>query len=147
MPQSLSLVLIHIVFSTMDRRPLIPNEILPEFHAYLATAARNNDCECYRVGGVADHVHFAVRLSRTTTIAKLVEQLKSNSSKWMKTKFPNFAWQNGYSTFSVGPTDLDALLHYIDTQEEHHKKYDFQHELLALLNKYGVEYDERYLWD
>src|SRR5258708_2299257 len=131
MPQSLSFLLIHIVFSTKDRAPLLNPEIRPDLHSYLATITRNAGCECYRVGGVADHVHLAIRLSRTTTIAHLVEELKTSSSKWLKTQSPalaRFAWQNGYGAFSVGPSDLEALRKYIDTQEEHHRTQTFQEE-------------------
>jgi REP element-mobilizing transposase RayT len=102
------------------------------------------------VGGVADHVHLAIRLSRTTNVAEIVEQLKSSSSKWIKTQSPElskFAWQRGYGAFSVGPTDLGALVGYIDGQEIHHQKQPFQDEFRAFLKKYGMEFDERYLWD
>lgn len=122
----------------------------PALHAYLATVARNVDCECSRVGGVADHVHLAVRLSRTITMAQLIEELKTSSSKWLKTQSPAlaaFAWQRGYGAFSVGPSDLNALLHYIDNQEEHHRTRTFQDEYRAFLKKYGIEYDGRYVWD
>ena len=116
MPQSLSYLLTHIVFSTKDRAPVLDVTVRPALHAYLATVARNVDCECFRVGGVADHVHLAVRLSRTITMAQLIEELKTSSSKWLKTQSPAlaaFAWQRGYGAFSVGPSDLNALLHYI----------------------------------
>jgi putative transposase len=150
MPQSLSYLLTHIVFSTKDRAPVLDATVRPALHAYLATVARNADCECFRVGGVADHVHLAVRLSRTITMAQLIEELKTSSSKWLKTQSPAlaaFAWQRGYGAFSVGPSDLNALLHYIDNQEEHHKKRSFQDEYRAFLMKYGIEFDERYVWD
>ena len=150
MPQSLSYLLTHIVFSTKDRAPVLDVAVRPALHAYLATVARNVDCECFRVGGVADHVHLAVRLSRTITMAQLIEELKTSSSKWLKTQSPAlaaFAWQRGYGAFSVGPSDLNALLHYIDPQEEHHKTRSFQDEYRAFLKKYGIEYDERYVWD
>lgn len=150
MPQSLSYLLTHIVFSTKDRAPVLDPVVSPALHAYLATVARNVDCECFRVGGVADHVHLAVRISRTITMAKLIEELKTSSSKWIKTQSPSlatFAWQRGYGAFSVGPSDLDALLHYIDTQEEHHRTHTFQDEYRAFLKKYGIDYDERYVWD
>ena len=150
MPQSLSYLLIHIVFSTKDRAPILDASILPDLHAYLATVARNADCECYRVGGVADHVHLAIRISRTITMAQLVEELKTSSSKWLKTQSPTlarFAWQRGYGAFSVGPSDLEALRNYIDTQEEHHRTHTFQEEYRAFLKRYGVEFDERYVWD
>lgn len=150
MPQSLSYLLTHIVFSTKDRNPVLDATVRPALHAYLATVARNVDCECFRVGGVADHVHLAVRLSRTITMAQLIEELKTSSSKWLKTQSPaltTFSWQRGYGAFSVGPSDLNALLHYIDTQEEHHKTRTFQDEYRAFLKKYGIDFDERYVWD
>jgi putative transposase len=129
MPQSLALVIVHLVFSTKDRRPLLGEAVRPSLHAYVATVARNAGCECYRVGGVADHVHLAVRLPRTLTIAAAVEELKTSSSKWLKMQSPGlaaFAWQRGYGAFSVSPADLDALRVYIDSQEEHHRVKTFQ---------------------
>lgn len=150
MPQSLSFLLVHVVFSTKERAPLLSAEIRPALHAYLATVARNVDCECFRAGGVADHVHLAIRLARTVTVANLVETLKTSSSKWVKTQSPAlaaFAWQRGYGAFSAGPSDRDALFHYIDGQEEHHRTRTFQDEYRTFLKKYGIEYDERYVWD
>lgn len=150
MPQSLSYLLTHIVFSTKDRDPVLDATVRPALYAYLATVARNMDCECFHVGGVADHVHLAVRLSRTITMAQLIGKLKTSSSKWLKTQSPAlaaFAWQRGYGAFSVGPSDINALLHYIDTQEEHHRTRTFQDEYRDFLKKYGIEYDERYVWD
>jgi REP element-mobilizing transposase RayT len=150
MPQSLALVIVHLVFSTKDRQPLLGASVRPSLHAYLATVARNIGCECYRVGGVADHVHLAVQLPRTLTIAGVVEELKTSSSKWLKTQATGlaaFAWQRGYGAFSVSPSDLDALRSYIDSQEEHHRVKTFQEEYRALLVKSAVEFDERYVWD
>jgi putative transposase len=150
MPQSLSLVVVHIIFSTKDRFPCLDPSTRPRLHAYLATVARNSKCEGYRVGGTGDHVHLAVRLSRTTTIAGLIEELKTSSSKWLKMQRPElrrFAWQRGYGAFSVGQNELEDLVTYIANQEEHHKVRTFQEEYLALLKKYGVQYDERYVWD
>jgi putative transposase len=150
MPQSLSLVIVHIIFSTDGRKPVLEHPMRHDLHAYLAARAREAGCECYCVGGVSDHVHVAVRLSRTVTIAKLVEDLKTASSKWLKAQSPNlkaFSWQNGYGAFSVGPSDLPALRRYIEGQEGHHEKHSFQDELRGFLKKYGVEHDERHLWD
>jgi len=147
MPQSLSLVIVHVVFSTKDRSNVLDKDIARELYLYLATIARNNDCECFRAGGTSNHVHLALRLSRTITLAKLIEDLKTSSSKWLKSRLPNFSWQRGYGAFSVGPSDLPALLAYIDTQEEHHRKHSFEDGFCALLKKYGVEHDERYMWD
>ena len=150
MPQSLDKVLLHLVFSTKDRFPCLGASVRPALHAYLATVSRNAGCECPRAGGVADHVHLAIQFPRTMTIAVLVEELKTASSKWLKTQAPElsgFAWQRGYGVFSVGPSDLDALLAYIDRQEEHHRTRTFQDEYRAFLTKYRVEYDEWYAWD
>jgi len=150
MPQSLSFVLVHLIFSTKDRRPLLVESVRPALYAYLATVVRNVGCECYRVGGIEDHVHLAVRLFRTVNIAELVEQIKSSSSKWLKTQSPTlskFAWQRGYAEFSVSPMDMGALVEYIAGQEDHHRKSSFQDELRSFLKRYGVECDERYLWD
>jgi putative transposase len=150
MPESLSLVVMHIIFSTKERRPFLNPETRPKLHAYLATVARNAGCECYRAGGVADHVHLAIRLSRTLTIAKLVENLKTSSSKWLKTEsadLKTFSWQRGYGCFSVGPADLDSVCAYIDNQPEHHRTRTFQDELRMFLKKYGLEYNEAYVWD
>jgi REP element-mobilizing transposase RayT len=150
MPLSLAFILVHVIFSTKDRNPVLQDPVRVELHAYLATVARNAGCECYRVGGVADHVHLAIRLSRSLDIAKLVAELKASSSKWLKTQSPSlakFPWQRGYGAFSVGPADLDVLVGYIDAQEAHHAKHSFQDEFRAFLRKYGVEFDEQYLWD
>ncbi|MBE2282017.1 MAG: IS200/IS605 family transposase [Prosthecobacter sp.] len=150
MPQSLSLVIVHLVFSTKDRLPRFEAPLRPHLHAYLAEVARNAGCEAYRVGGVADHVHLAIRLFRTLTIADLVETLKTSSSKWLKTQsaaLSDFAWQRGYGCFFVAPADLMAVTTYIDNQEEHYRTRTFQDEFRAFLNKYGVTYDEAYVWD
>ena len=150
MPQSLAHILVHLVFSTKDREPWLGPAHRPSLHAYLAEVARNTGCGCHRVGGVLDHVHLAITLSRTVTVASLVETVKTSSSKWLKTQLPTmsrFAWQRGYGAFSVGPSDRDALCSYIDNQEEHHRTRSFQDEYRTFLMKYGVTYDERYVWD
>ena len=150
MPQSLSRVIVHLVFSTKDRTPCLGPSMRPPLHAYLATVARNAGCECYRAGGVADHVHLAILLSRTITLAALVEELKTSSTKWLKTQqtaLGGFAWQRGYGSFSVGPADLDAVIAYIDNQEDHHRTRTFQEEYRTFLTKYGITFDERYVWD
>jgi REP element-mobilizing transposase RayT len=150
MPQSLSLVIVHIIFSTKDRFPCLGPSVRSRLHAYLATVARDVGCEAYRVGGTADHVHLAVRLSRTVAIAALVEKLKTSSSKWLKTQrseLRRFGWQSGYGAFSVSPSELQALIAYIENQQEHHTIRTFQEEYLALLKQCGVPFDERWLWD
>ena len=148
MPQTLSLNLVHSIFSTKDRRPLIHDDIAPNLHAYLAGTARRLDCECFRVGGVEDHVHLALRLASTHTAAKIVSELKTSSSVWMKKQgVAAFAWQRGYGLFSVGPTNLTALVRYIDNQKAHHTKRSFQDEMRGFCEKYHVRIDEQYVWD
>jgi REP element-mobilizing transposase RayT len=150
MPQSLSFVVVHIIFSTKDRRPFLKNDFQSNAHAYLASVARDFGCECFRVGGMSDHVHLAISLSRTVTIAKLVETLKTSSAKWLKAETScsaAFAWQRGYGVFSVSPRQLPKLVEYIDRQEEHHGKKTFKEEFREFCDRYGVKYDERYVWD
>ncbi len=148
MPQTLSLNLVHIIFSTKGRVPLIHDEIAPRLHAYLAGTARELGCECFRVGGVADHVHLALRLPTTKAAADVVSRLKTSSSAWMKEQgSAQFSWQRGYGLFSVGPSDLDALIQYIDGQKVHHARRSFQDEMRAFLTKYGIAFDEKYIWD
>jgi REP element-mobilizing transposase RayT len=150
MPQSLSNILIHLIWSTKDRHQWLSPDIREQTHAFLAGAVRHMDCQAYRVGGVADHVHLAVRLSRTLSVADLVKEVKLASSKWLKEQGPElngFYWQQGYGAFSVGMSQKETLLHYIDTQEEHHRTRTFQEEYRDVLAKYEVVYDERYVWD
>ena len=150
MPQSLSQVIIHIVFSTKDRQPWLDPVIRPRMHAYLATVCRDCKCEAYRVGGVADHVHIATKLGRTISQADLLEKIKKTSSAWIKTQgkqFQSFFWQSGYGSFSIGQSQLDDLIRYVNNQETHHRTKTFQEEYRELLLKYNVEFDERYVWD
>ncbi len=148
MPQSLSFILVHLVFSTKDRRPLIKEAFKDSLHAYLATVARDRQCDCFRIGGMPDHVHLALRLHRTVNLAKLISELKANSSRWMKEQgVAQFAWQRGYGAFSVSPADAGALIQYVETQEEHHRKRDFKAEMRAFFEKYHVVFDEQHVWD
>jgi len=153
MPQSLNKVILHMVFSTKDRLPMIDAEIRPRLHAFIATVLRDIDptqSQAYRVGGVEDHVHIAASLPRTVTISKLFEIVKKESSIWIKkqgTNYQQFYWQKGYGNFSVAPSQLEQLIGYIDKQEEHHKTQSFQDEYRKLLQKYNIEFDERYVWD
>jgi REP element-mobilizing transposase RayT len=149
MPQSLSYVLVHLIFSTKGRRPLLTDAIRGEVHAYLASVIGSENI-CVRVGGVSDHVHVALYIGRTESMSKLVERLKVSSSKWIKTKGPKFAkfgWQRGYAAFSVGLCDRAALVRYIDGQGVHHQRRDYQSEMRAMFAKYGVAFDEKFVWD
>jgi len=150
MPQSLTKIILHIVFATKNRKPFIYREVRPALFAYLAVVTRNLGCECYRAGGVADHVHLAVRLSQTVSVAALVQELKASSSKWLKTQSPtlsNFAWQRGYSAFSVRDSGLEIVIRYIENQETHHRKRSFKDEHRETLQRERMAFDERYVWD
>lgn len=150
MPQSLSSVLIHLVFSTKHRQPLITPVIESELYPYLATVFRECKSPSLKIGGYTDHIHALFALSRTVTIAEIVEEVKKRSSKWIKTKgteFEEFAWQGGYGAFSVSQSNADAVKKYIENQKHHHTNSDFKTEFRELLRKHEIEYDERYVWD
>ena len=150
MPQSLSQVILHLIFSSKNREPWLDADVRPRMHAYLATICRDLDAEAFRVGGVADHVHLVVTLPRTLSQSALVEEIKKLSSKWIKGLDPKcrqFYWQRGYGAFSLGRSQLDAVVKYISEQEEHHRRVSFQDEFRRVLTKYGVPLDERYVWD
>ncbi len=150
MPQSLSKVILHIVFSTKNREPWLDSHVRPRMHAYLATICRDVAAEVVRVGGVGDHVHIVTTLPRTVSQAELVERIKKVSSKWIKTldaRSRGFFWQRGYGAFSVSPNQIEAVLQYVEAQEEHHRTRTFQEEYCELLRKHGVDFDERYVWD
>jgi putative transposase len=149
-PQSLSKIFLHIVFSTKDRESSIEVAVRARLHAYLATVCRDLGSDVPAVGGVADHVHIITTLPRTMSPGQLVEKIKKTSSKWMKTidsKYRNFFWQRGYSAFSVSPSQLEAVVRYVHTQEEHHRTKSFQEEYRELLHRHCVDFDERYVWD
>ena len=142
-------MILHVVFSAKDRHPWLDPIIRPRLHAYLATICRDCKCEAYRVGGVADHVHIAARLARTISQSELLEKIKKTSSAWIKTQgtdYESFFWQGGYGCFSIGQSQVDDLVRYIDNQEEHHKTKTFQDEHRDLLRKYKIAFDERYVW-
>lgn len=150
MPQSLDNILLHLIFSTKGRSTSLNANLRPQLHAYIATVARNAGCGCLCVGGVSDHVHLAIMLSRTVAVSELVETIKTSSSKWMKSQSPElsgFAWQRGYGVFSTSHSGKDALLAYIRDQEEHHRTRTFQEEYRKFLEKHGIAFDELYVWD
>ena len=149
MAQTLVNVLVHVIFSTKERRHLIKTEIRPELHAYMAGTLRNLDSPCLGIGGTSNHVHLLTALPKRAALSDVVGKLKKSSSKWIKTKGPayaHFAWQEGYGAFSIGQSQVTVLKRYICRQEEHHKTKSFEAELIDTLRKYEVAYDERYLW-
>lgn len=149
MGQSLVRNYIHIVFSTKYREHLIDQEIEKELHSYLGGICNKLDCQVIIVGGYTNHIHILCMLSKKIALMKLIEDIKSNSSKWIKSKgekYANFYWQDGYGAFSVNPAEIDVVIKYIENQKVHHSKKTFQKEYEAFLQKYNVEYDERYVW-
>jgi putative transposase len=151
MPQSLSAIYIHLVFSTKDRRPLLRDTATRlALHSYLGGISKQLDCPTMLVGGVEDHVHLLARFARTITQAEWVKELKRLSTLWLKERagdYTDFDWQGGYADFSVSQSNLEQVETYIARQEEHHRKIGFQDELRALLCKHQIAWDERYIWD
>ena len=146
MPQSLSKVILHIIFSTKNREPWLESNVRPRMHAYLATVCRDLGAELVHVGGVADHVHIVTTLPRTVSQAQLVEEIKKASSKLIKafdTRYCRFFWHRGYCPFSVSPSQLEAVVQYIETQQQHHRTRTCQEEYFELLRRHGVNFDER----
>ena len=150
MPQSLSSVLVHLVFSTKNREPYITPQIETELYPYMATIFREQKSPTLAIGGVSDHLHVLFSLARVISIAEVVEAIKTSTSKWIKTKgqpFRNFHWQKGYGAFSVGRSEVGAVMQYIQDQKERHRQVTFQDEYREFLNEFGVPFDERYVWD
>jgi REP element-mobilizing transposase RayT len=150
MPQSLTKLYAHLVFSTKNRQPYLDDEIRPRVHGYLATIVRNLDSPWVVVGGVADHVHVLFDMGKLHAPVEFVERIKRESSKFVKTlgaQYKDFYWQRGYGMFSVGPSHRDEAETYVRNQEEHHRSKTFQQEFRAFLERYGVAYDEQHVWD
>ena len=150
MGQSLVQNYVHLVFSTKYRASIIHPPVEAELHSYLGGICNKLECHVIKVGGYTDHIHILFMLSKKIALMKLVEVVKSHSSKWIKTKgeaYHNFYWQDGYGAFSVNPAEINTVINYISNQHKHHSKKSFQDEYRAFLKKYAVEYDERYVWD
>jgi REP-associated tyrosine transposase len=148
MPQSLADILIHAIWSTKERRPLISADVRAGLHGYLAGILRNIESPALIINSVADHVHVLCQLSKNLAACKLVEEVKKGSSKWMKEQgVLDFAWQNGYGVFSVSQSNVDTVREYIEGQAEHHKKRDFKAEFQEFCERYNVPNNERYVWD
>jgi REP element-mobilizing transposase RayT len=150
MPQSSTKLYAHVVFSTKSHQPFLDDEIRPRVHGYLATAIRDLDSPWVVVGGVADHVHILFDMGKMHAPVKFVEQVKRESSKFVKTlgeNYKKFYWQRGYGMFSVSPKDRNEAEDYVRGQEEHHQEKTFQDEYRAMLRQYEVTFDEQYVWD
>ena len=151
MPQSLAKIIVHTVFSTKERRPFLNDKALrEELHRYLGGILSHLDCQPIIVGGVEDHVNLLATLSRTRQPAEMVKEVKRGSSLWIKERdqtLQEFGWQNGYAIFSLGFAQIKEVRDYIAGQEAHHRQASFQEEFRALLRRYDIAFDERYVWD
>ena len=151
MPQSLADVVLHIVFSTKNRTPFLKSpELREHLNAYIVGTLENLGCPSVITRSVEDHIHILCHLSRTVSIAELIKEIKIASSAWLKEQDPrlaDFHWQAGYGAFSVSRSNVEQVKHYIANQEEHHRTRTFQEEFRLLLERHGIQYDERYVWD
>jgi len=151
MPQSLANVVLHVIFSTKNRRPFLRTpHVRDVMIGYLVGTLRNLKCPSVTVGVVEDHVHILCNLSRTLSIAQLVEQVKTSSSARIKEQGPawsDFHWQNGYGAFSVSQSNVGEVRQYVENREEHHRTRTFQEEFRLFLKRHGLEFDELYVWD
>ncbi|MDD3077527.1 MAG: IS200/IS605 family transposase [Paludibacter sp.] len=149
MSQSLSKLYVHIVFHTKNNQNLIHSDIKPELSAYLGGILKNLKCVPISINGTENHIHILCIMSKNICLSDLLEELKKNSSKWIKSKgkqYEKFFWQMGYGGFSVSQSKAETVKRYIENQEEHHKKETFEKEYIKFLKEYDIDYDERYLW-
>ncbi len=148
MAQSLSKQYSHIVFSTKNREKIITNKIKNELYSYIAGILKSLKSTAIEIGGIDDHFHILCVLSKNFSTSKIIEELKKNSSKWIKTKgMQNFYWQRGYGAFSISPSHVEIVQRYVKNQLEHHENQTFKDEFRGLLQKYKIDFDERYIWD
>jgi REP element-mobilizing transposase RayT len=150
MPQSLAKIYVHLVFSTKGRTDTIPKAHLAEVHAYVAEIFNNHGCLAIQVGGTANHIHILFLLGKQVDLSEIVRTVKSSTSRWINEKngksFHHFYWQDGYGAFSVSNSHVDAVVKYIQGQEEHHKRVSFQDEFRRICELYKASLDERYVW-
>ena len=150
MSQSLVKNYLHIIFSTKYRNDFIDEEIEKELFAYINSICKDFDSPAIQIGGTDNHIHILLILSRKFALMKVIQEIKAHSSKWIKTKgrkYEDFFWQDGYGAFSVSQKHIFATIKYIQNQREHHRNQDFKNEFLNIINKYEMDYDEKYLWD
>ena len=149
MPHSYVSNLMHCVFSTNERLPLITPELESRLWPYLGGIARENKMKAIAIGGTMDHVHALLSLPATMNFAKAVQLIKGGSSKWIHDAFGEhvkFAWQEGYAGLSVSQSQRGVVMRYIANQPEHHRKRSFEDEFVALLEKCGIRYDPKYVF-
>lgn len=148
MPQSLAKLYVHLIFHVKTTSPKINDADLDKLHSYIGSIINATGCITVWVNGIGDHVHALFVLSKDQSVSHVVEEVKRNSSRWIKSLAPGyawFAWQGGYGAFSVSQSVVGKTLEYIKSQHEHHKKYSFADEYRMFLKSYGIDYDERYV--
>ncbi len=150
MPQSLAALHVHLIFSTKDRTPFLVENVRVDLHGYMAGILKEIDCHPIIINSMEDHIHLLFDLGRTVAMSRAVEAVKTGSSKWLKTRAPklaHFAWQSGYGAFAVSESSVLAVHDYICGQAEHHRTRSFQDEFRAFLERHGLAFDEKYVWD
>jgi putative transposase len=149
MAQSLSKLFVHIIFHVKNNSVKIMEKDKSSLYAYMGSIIKDNDSIPVLINGVDDHVHILCVMSKNIALAKLVEEIKRHSSRWIKTidgRYKQFSWQAGYGSFSISPSLHNKTKQYIQNQELHHEKMSFKEEYILFLNEYGIEYNEDYLW-
>jgi putative transposase len=146
MPHTCGNILLHLIFSTAHRRPLIKPEFRDDLFAYMGGIIREMNGTALIINGTADHVHILIRIRPSHAPAEIARVVKTNSSRWIRERCPEFAWQTGYGAFSVSESNVPVVTKYIASQEEHHKKHSFEDEFRAFLAKNKITVDEKYLW-
>ena len=150
MPSTYTNLLYHLVFSTKDRAPMVATPFRDDLYSYMGGIILGEGGVSLQIGGISDHVHLLVKLKPAIAVSDLLRKLKANSSKWVnesQESVHKFGWQDGYAAFSVSKSQVPVVTDYIRNQEQHHRRTDFKTELIELLRRHEIEYDERYLWD
>ena len=150
MPQSLAKNLVHLVFSTKNREPVLTDSVRSPLCAYASAVLRDLDSRAIALNAWRDHVHILFVLSKNHSLSQVVTEVKRATSKWIKTQgkeFARFHWQSGYGAFSIGQSGVDEVKSYIANQAKHHRVKTFEEEFRSFLKRYQVEFDERFLRD
>ncbi|HEX4412956.1 MAG TPA: IS200/IS605 family transposase [Lacipirellulaceae bacterium] len=150
MPGTYTKLYYHIVFSTKHRKPLITDVIELELHKYINGIIRNIEGTCIEINGTTDHLHILAIIPPKTSISDALRSIKAGSSKWIHESKPtlaSFTWQDGFAAFTVSASQVESVRNYVRNQKSHHQSSDYKTELIGLLDKHAVEYDDRYLWD
>jgi putative transposase len=142
-------LLYHLVFSTKNRTPMISERVRDDLYSYIGGIIRGEGGDLLGIGGMPDHVHLLTKFKPTKSVSEMLNRIKAKSSKWFneqKRGVRKFGWQDGYAALSVSQSGVPAVNRYIQNQEDHHRRQSFHDEFIALLEKHGIEYEERFLW-